>query len=100
MEDEKKILKIEINFPTPVRMELGHQVALDRLVRKICEDNTPEGYVMWPAGQGQKMTYMAMTLDEEEARDKEGKPPLEFDETIYAIDCAIKEKRKNESKKT
>ncbi len=91
-EDMGKIFKIEVEFPIGVDVTVARCIDLDKVIRNICEENCPGGYVMWPAGQGQKITYMVMTAEEERERDKKGLSPIEFDSSIFSITCAIKEK--------
>ena len=87
-----EIVKIEINFPTVVDLSVSQMRLLDSIVRDICDSNVPEGYSMWPSESGSKITYMAMTADEEKERDRQGLSPIKFDDSIYSISCAIKKK--------
>lgn len=79
------IVKIEINFPGAVELTNDDLRQLDAVAGEICDryqTNHP-GRIMWPAGIGSKITYMPMTREEELA----GRH-LEFDDSIFAIDCA------------
>ena len=85
-----KIRKIEITFPIEVNLSTQQLLDLENIIASVCNSNQPKGYTMWPAGFGSKIIYEAFTQEEEEQRDKEGKPPIEFDDSIYVINVAIK----------
>ncbi len=74
------INKIEIDFPFNVEIPHEIQIALDKVIKKICDLNVPEGHVMWPAASGYKPTYIPMTREEEEEQG------MEFDMSIYHIE--------------
>lgn len=84
------IRKIEIDFPIEVNLNGEDQRILDDFVKRICDKNTPEGMVFWPAERGSKMTYLPLTQEEEKERG------CEFDDDIFYIGCAIREKYENE----
>ncbi|KKL70420.1 hypothetical protein LCGC14_2105100 [marine sediment metagenome] len=79
--------QIEISFPVEVELSREDMIDLDKIALRICKRNTPTGYVMWPSGAGSRITYMPMTLEEEKHRG------TEWDDSVYSIDCSIKEKR-------
>lgn len=90
----RPIGRIEINFPCPVHLTAVDERRLDIVAGEICDrwrlahpDRT-----MWPAGHGSKITYMPMTRAEEEA----GRH-IEFDDEVYAIDCAERERYDSDS---
>lgn len=53
--------KIEIDFSFNVEIPHEIQIALDKVIKKICDLNVPEDHVMWPAASGYKPTYIPMT---------------------------------------
>lgn len=79
-----KIRKIEISFPTSVAFPDGFEQALDALVGMVCKQWERENptMVMWPAGYGSKITRMPLVA---------GDDRMEFDDSIYAIDCSARE---------
>ncbi len=79
---------IEVSFPVDVDVPDSFYRALSELIGLVCEEyeKTHPDRVMWPAGQGNKITYMPMTKAEEDA----GKH-LEFDDSIFAIEVAERE---------
>ena len=83
---------IQVLFPVPVALPDRWQQRLDQLVGEVCaayEAAHPDR-IMWPAGVGQRITYMPMTREEEQERG------LEFDETTFAIDVAERERYEGE----
>jgi hypothetical protein len=79
---------IEISFPVDVEVPDSFYCALNELVGIVCNEyeKMHPDRVMWPFGQGFKITYMPMTKAEEDA----GKH-IEFDEDIYAIEVSERE---------
>ena len=45
---------LEIHTQHVITLMSHHQQHVVEIVRRICNDNCPSGYVMWPSGQGQK----------------------------------------------
>lgn len=76
---------IEITFHVDVEVPDSLYRALNELVGIVCKEyeKTHPDRVMWAFGQGNKITYMPMTKEEEDA----GKG-IEFDENTYAIEVA------------
>ena len=83
-----QIRRIEINFPEPVELTEDHQRRLDDIAAELCRtyEAMHPGRVMWPFGQGFKITYMPMTREEELA----GRH-IEFDEDTFEIQCSERE---------
>lgn len=82
---------IEITFPVDVELPKGWERKLDRLVAEVCqayEAGHPD-QVMWPFGSGQKMTTNPFMVDDDH--------PLEFDEGIYTVEIACRERYETES---
>jgi hypothetical protein len=76
---------IEIDFGQPVRLTREDEIAFVELAARICDRYKSEnpGRTMWPFGIGDKMlTNPFMASDDE---------PLEFDETVFHIDCHERE---------
>lgn len=59
--------RIEINFPVDVKIDKEHFKKLNDVVSAICKDYTREypTRVMWPFGQGFKMTVHPMMLSDD-----------------------------------
>lgn len=78
--------RIEINFPVDVKIDKEHFKKLNDVVSAICKDYVREhpDRVMWPFGQGFKMTVHPMMLSDDE--------PIPFDESCYEIEVAEREK--------
>jgi len=87
-----KLQKIEIDFPVPVNLPPGFEQVLSSVVGLVCrqyEKKNPER-VMWAAGHGSKPTYIPLTEEDEKERG------MEFDDNIYYIEVAERQKYKNE----
>lgn len=84
---EKLTAGIEISFPVGVDISRENQIRLDEVVTAICRDYeaTHPGRIMWPAGFGDRITFMPMTAEEEQTRG------IEFDSSVLAIDVAERE---------
>lgn len=82
------INSIEITFPVSIKLDDKDYHNLNEVVRIICAryEASHPGRVMWAFGQGFKPTYIPMTKEEEDA----GRH-MEFDESIYAIECSERE---------
>lgn len=81
------IRRIEINFPEPVVLTENIQRRLDAIAAELCRayEAMNPGRVMWPFGQGFKITYMPMTREDEETRG------IEFDDDTFEIQCSERE---------
>jgi hypothetical protein len=79
-----KVLKIEISFPVPVKLPDGLERAIDALADMVCKQYERENptMVMWPAGQGAKITSMGVAAGDEH---------IDFDHSVFAIDCSVRE---------
>lgn len=79
---------IEITFPVAVEIPKGFYQKLDEVITDVCKHYmaTHPGRVMWTFGCGDKVLYMPMTKEEEDA----GRH-MEFDEGIYQIEVAERE---------
>lgn len=84
-----KIHRIEITFPVGVDLPRGVEQELVEIADRICRAYEAEhrDSVMWPAGIGNKVTYMPWTAAEEAA----GRH-MEFDDSVFAIDCTERER--------
>lgn len=84
-----KTWRIEINFPVGVDVPRAIEHELVELADRICRAWQAEhrDRVMWPAGIGSKVTYMPWTAEEEAA----GRH-MEFDDSVFAIDCSERER--------
>lgn len=89
-----KTNQIQINFPVPVKLTPEMQILLNEIAGRLCKESCPEGYVYWPAGAGSKITYMPITAEEEKKRG------MEFDDSIYSIDCFYREAHPKELERT
>lgn len=78
-----KVHSIEVTFPTAVELPPGFEQRLIKLVDEACRRYEAEHreLVMWPAGFGQKITYMPMTAEEEAAGSH-----AEYDEGCFSIE--------------
>lgn len=81
----KKISRIEISFQVEVALPDGFDRALEALVYMVCDQYQREHptEVMWPAGHGSKMLSNPYMLGDDE--------PMEFDDSVYAIDVYCRE---------
>lgn len=81
------IRRIEINFPEAVVLTEQLQRQLDAIASELCKayEAMNPGRVMWPFGQGFKITFMPMTREEEETRG------MEFDDDTFEISCSERE---------
>lgn len=75
------ISQIQINFPEPIEFPKGFEGKLIELVSTVCKKYETEypNRVMWPAGNG----FKAIMNEPHEPT---------FDESIYCIDVAEREK--------
>lgn len=85
----KTISRIVIDFAASVELADDMQQAIVKLASIVCDDyeRAHPDRVMWPFGIGQLPTYIPMTREEEEA----GRH-LEFDETVFSVDCHERER--------
>lgn len=88
-----KFTRVIIDFAAPVDIADDMQQAIVKFADIICRDyeKANSGRAMWPCGIGQMPTYIPMTREEEEA----GRH-IEFDENIFHIDCAERERYPDE----
>lgn len=96
----KETQKIEITFPIKVEIPLKAKRLISCAIDMICKKNCPENYVMWLFGQGKKMTYMPLTLEEEQQRG------IEFDDSVDCFEVSCREvypeeleRRKNQKRR-
>ncbi|WP_289298259.1 hypothetical protein [uncultured Reyranella sp.] len=84
-----RIHRIEISFAVAVDLPHGVERELVEIAARICRAYEAEhrDSVMWPAGIGSKVTYMPWTAEEEAA----GRH-MEFDDSVFAIECAERER--------
>ncbi len=81
------IRRIEINFAAAVVVTDEDMHEILRIATIICdryEQNNPHR-TMWTAGIGCKPTFIPMTWEQEQERG------IEFDETVFEIECAERE---------
>ena len=81
-------VSISVSFPVPVNLTREHQVRLVELIDEICdgyEARHPDR-TMWAAGIGGAVVSMPITKE-----DEENGVPLEFDMSVFSIDCCERE---------
>jgi hypothetical protein len=78
-EEEKGINQILLSFPVDVKLSNNNTEKLLEVVDDICDNNTPEGCVMWGSGSGFLMTNMSVP---------------EFDHSTFNIDVTCREEEK------
>ena len=81
-------VSISVSFPVPVHLSREHQGRLIDLIDEICrayEKRHPDR-TMWAAGMGGAITSMPITKE-----DEENGVPLEFDMSVFAIECCERE---------
>ena len=79
------IHKIQIDFPCEVDFPDGFERELDALINKVCKKYEKENptRTMWPSGQG-SMPVGNWMLG--------GPDPVDFDDTIYYIEVAERDR--------
>lgn len=100
-----EITKVEICFPIPVKLPEGWDRKLSELVDQVCleyEIANP-GRIMWPSGHGSKPLFSiadAMFLGQEPApaAPQTGEP--EWDDSVYQISVAERERYETENRFT
>ena len=77
---------IEIIFPMKVHVNQKASKLIIEAIDIICDENCPEGHVMWLFGHGGKPTYIPLTAEEEKKRGAE----YDMDVNFFEIACRRK----------
>ena len=85
--------RIEITFPVDVQFPEGFEQKLDALIGEVCElyERQNPDRIMWPFGAGSAMLTSPFMVDDDH--------PMEFDDSIYAVDVAERERYESERTK-